>query len=108
MSNLQNQGEGSRGALGDAADRLDRLERGVNYKQLSETRSRARVVLSDAYIASPEEAWAKKFMTQAIGPAPTNFTVPVVPAFVPVGQAPLATQGFIAATVEPAAKRSGS
>lgn len=101
MSNLSEQGA-TRGALAEAADRFDRLARGVKDQQLSETRSGPRVALTETYSASPEEAWAKKFMTQAIGPVTTTFSVPTVPAFVSVGQLPLTTQGF-SASVPPAA-----
>ena len=96
MSNFSEQGRtgAARGALAEAADRFDRLARVVKDQQLSETRSGPRVALTETYSASPEEAWAKNFMTQAIGPAITTFTAPAVPAFVPVGQAPAASQGF--------------
>ena len=96
MSNLSEQSRAgaTRGALAEAADRFDRLARVVKDQQLSETRSGPRVALSETYAASPEEAWAKNFMTQAIGPAVTTFTVPTVPGFVPAGQAPLVGHGF--------------
>lgn len=100
MSSLSN----AKSALADAAERFDRLARVVKDQQLSETRSGQRVALGETYSASPEEAWAKKFMTQAIGPAAGTFTVPTVPpiaAFVPAGQAPLAMQGFVAASPPP-------
>jgi len=104
MSNLPEQNRtAGRSTLAEAADRFDRLARVVKDQQLSETRSGPRVALTEAHTASPEEAWAKNFMTQAIGPAMTSFTVPTVPAFVPVGQAPLASQGFIAAPAVPMA-----
>jgi len=98
MSNLSEQSRvgAARSALAEAADRFDRLARVVKDQQLSDTRSGPRVALTETYMASPEEAWAKNFMTQAIGPALTTFTVPTVPAFVPTTQAPLASQGFSA------------
>ena len=68
-----------RGALADAAERLDRVARVVKDQQLAETRSGPRIALNDAYIASPEEAWAKKFMTQAIGPAAIRLDPPQAP-----------------------------
>lgn len=80
----------SRGALAEAAERLDRVARVVKDQQLAETRSGPRIALNDAYIASPEEAWAKKFMTQAIGPAAMRLEAP--PA--PFCQADLAKQGL--------------
>jgi hypothetical protein len=95
MADMSNQG--ARGALAEAADRLDRIARVVKDQQLSETRSGARSALTETFVASPEEAWAKKFMTQAIGPATTTtLSVPTAPGFVPVGQATLASHGFVA------------
>jgi hypothetical protein len=79
-----------RGALADAAERFDRLARVVKDQQLAETRSGPRIALNEAYVASPEEAWAKKFMTQAIGPAAMRLDPP--PA--PFCQADLARQGL--------------
>ena len=94
-----------RGALAEAADRFDRLARVVKDQQLSETRSGPRVALPETYSASPEEAWARKFMTQAIGPAMTTFSAPTVPVLAH-GHAPVvpgASQGFssLSAPVEP-------
>jgi hypothetical protein len=100
MADLSNQS--ARGALAEAAERLDRIARVVKDQQLSETRG-PRSALSETFVASPEEAWAKKFMTQAIGPANTTLTMPTAPGFVPVGQAPLASHGFVA-TAAPVAK----
>jgi hypothetical protein len=79
-----------RGALADAAERLDRVARVVKDQQLAETRSGPRIALNDVYIASPEEAWAKKFMTQAIGPAALRLEPPAAPFC----QADLARQGL--------------
>ncbi len=77
---------GARGALAEAAERFDRLARVVKDQQLSETRSGPRVALSDTYVASPEEAWAKKFMTQAIGTASGTAVAPALPALAPTVQ----------------------
>jgi len=84
----------SRGALADAAERFDRLARVVKDQQLAETRTGPRIALTDAYTASPEEAWAKKFMTQAIGPAIASLQPPTMPAFIPMAQPPLVGHGF--------------
>ena len=94
-----------RGALADAAERFDRLARVVKDQQLAETRSGPRIALTDAYTASPEEAWAKKFMTQAIGPAIASLQPPTMPVFVPMAQPPLVSQGFaaVAQPVQPKA-----
>jgi hypothetical protein len=94
MTDLSNQNV--RGPLAEAAERLDRIARVVKDQQLSETRSGPRSALSETFIASPEEAWAKKFMTQAIGPATTPLSAVISPGFIPVGQAPLASHGFVA------------
>ena len=91
----------AKSALGDAAERLDRLARGVKDQQLAETRTGPRIALTESYTSSPEEAWAKKFMTQAIGPAVTTLTAPALPAFLPLAQPPLVGPGF---TAVPAAK----
>ena len=79
-----------RGALADAAERFDRLARVVKDQQLAETRSGPRIALNDVYVASPEEAWAKKFMTQAIGPV----TMRLDPPPAPFCQVDLAKQGL--------------
>ena len=100
MSNLQEQGRAgaTRGALAEAAERLDRLARVVKDQQLSETRSGPRIALTETYRASPEETWAKNFMTQAIGPATTSFAAPTLPAFAPVAQGQQASHGFSVST----------
>jgi hypothetical protein len=100
MTDLSNQN--ARGPLAEAAERLDRIARVVKDQQLSETRSGPRSALSETFVASPDEAWAKKFMTQAIGPATTTLSTPTPPGFIPVGQAPLASHGFVATAAAPA------
>src|SRR5258706_8855544 len=85
-----------RGALAEAADRFDRLVRGVKDQQLSETRSGPRIALTDSLVASPEEAWARNFMTQSIGPAVGGGQSPLLPSFAPVDALPLASRGFSA------------
>lgn len=93
---------GGRGALSEAAERFDRLARVVKDQQLAETRSGPRIALNDVYIASPEEAWAKKFMTQAIGPAAMRLEPPQAPFC----QADLARQGICSMQPEPMVARS--
>ena len=85
MSGLLETSKKPRGPLADAAERFDRVAQVVKEQQLSETRSGQRVALSETYSASPDEAWAKKFMTQAIGP----------------GQFPIATPAHISASEMP-------
>ena len=91
-----------RGALAEAAERFDRLARVVKDQQLAETRSGPRIALNDVYIASPEEAWAKKFMTQAIGPAAMRLEPPQAPFC----QADLARQGICSMQPEAMVARS--
>ena len=86
MSSLQVTGK-AQGPLADAAERFDRLAQVVKEQQRSETRSGQRVALSETFSASPEEAWAKKFMTQAIGPAPAGVPSPSFPGFPGFGPA---------------------
>jgi len=103
MSNLSEQSRAgaNRGALAEAADRFDRIARVVKDQQLSETRSGPRVALTETHAASPEEAWAKNFMTQAIGPATTTFAAPALPAFAPIAQTPPVSHGFSPASPTP-------
>ncbi len=105
-----------RSALADAAERLDRVARVVKDQQLAETRSGPRVALNESYTASPEEAWAKKFMTQAIGPAIATLnpagTLPLVqlqPAFPGEGfvAAPAKAKTVAAPQVRPGATGQG-
>ena|SRR5215469_1660486 len=95
MSDMSEQSRAgaTRNALAEAADRFDRIARVVKDQQLSETRSGPRIALTETYTASPEEAWAKKFMTQAIGPATTTFSAPAVPV-VAAPIPPAFSQGF--------------
>jgi len=57
------------GMLSEAAARFDRLARVLKDQQLSETHAGARIAPPDPNVPSPDEAWARKYMTQAIGPA---------------------------------------
>jgi hypothetical protein len=76
-----------RGALADAADRLDRIVNIVKDQQLSHTQSGPRRPESEAYVASPEEAWSKKYMIQCVGPVctirPTAEGALLLPRFMP-------------------------
>ena len=107
----QSRAGAGRSALAEAADRFDRIARVVKDQQLSETRSGPRTALAETYTASPEEAWAKKFMTQAIGPAVTTVTAPAVPALAQQFQAPVAPvggQGFSSSSLPVPRKESAS
>ncbi|MGA7675589.1 MAG: hypothetical protein WCA78_11190 [Rhizomicrobium sp.] len=59
---------GERGSLVDGAERFDRLARIVKDNQLSRTRTGPRPPATETFTLSPEDAWAKKYMTQCIGP----------------------------------------
>jgi hypothetical protein len=59
---------GERGVLADGAERFDRLARIVKDNQLSRTKTGPRPPQSEAFVLSPADAWAKKYMTQCIGP----------------------------------------
>ena len=104
MSNIENTGR--RGPMAEAAERFDRIARVVKDQQLSETRTGPRVALTDSLVASPEEAWAKKFMTQAIGPAATGPITGVAPALAPQSAVPHASQGFSATAAGTAVART--
>jgi hypothetical protein len=59
------------GALADGAERLGRLASTVKDQQLERVQSGARRPESEVYVASPEEAWSKKYMIQCVGPVCT-------------------------------------
>ena len=56
------------GPLAAGAERLDRLVRIVKDGQLARTKSGLKQPATEAFVLSPEEAWAKKYMTHCIGP----------------------------------------
>ena len=102
MSGLLETSKKPRGPLADAAERFDRVAQVVKEQQLSETRSGQRVALSETYSASPDEAWAKKFMTQAIGPVVADAAAPALPALPPFLARAQVTQDFAAVPKAPA------
>ncbi|MDE1987071.1 MAG: hypothetical protein KGL29_11850 [Alphaproteobacteria bacterium] len=65
MAETRKSGEG---ALAEGAERFDRLARIVKDSQLSRTKAGPKPPITEAYVLSPDEAWAKKYMTQCIGP----------------------------------------
>jgi hypothetical protein len=77
-------GAGSANAFKAAAERLDRIAQVVKDKQLSDTRSGPRVARPDSFVASPQEAWARQFMTQSIEPAAPRAAFAPLPAYVPL------------------------
>ncbi|MGA7713267.1 MAG: hypothetical protein WCA81_15285 [Rhizomicrobium sp.] len=52
------------------AERLERLARSLKDGQLARTRTKigAQPPVSEAFVLSPDEAWAKKYRTNCIGP----------------------------------------
>src|ERR1700761_5274448 len=58
-------------ALTDAAERLGRVASIVKDQQLARNQSGVRLPESEVYVASPEEAWSKKYMIQCVGPVCT-------------------------------------
>ncbi|MBU6297304.1 MAG: hypothetical protein KGJ79_12365 [Alphaproteobacteria bacterium] len=65
MAEARKSGEG---ALAEGAERFDRLVRIVKDSQLSRTKAGPKPPITEAFVLSPDEAWAKKYMTQCIGP----------------------------------------
>ena len=80
--------EKGRGPLADGVERFDRLVRIVKDSQLG--RFAPKSGAGETFVLSPEDAWAKKYMTRCIGPvcysveaeAPVfaKFAVPPEPA----------------------------
>jgi hypothetical protein len=82
MAEAGRPGEAPRGALADGAERFDRLARIVKESQLGRTKTDPGPPVTEAFELSPDDAWAKKYMTHCIGPV--CFTVEAVaepPAF---------------------------
>lgn len=68
-----------RSALTDAAVRFDTLARNLRDRQFAQMHEPDAGQVGRE-IVSPDEEWAKKFMTQSIGPSPE---VPPIRAFMP-------------------------
>jgi hypothetical protein len=68
MAETRRPGEAPRGALADGAERFDRLARTVKDGQLGRTKTDPGPPVTEAFELSPEDAWAKKYMTHCIGP----------------------------------------
>lgn len=84
-------GSRSSGAFLAAAERLNRLAQGVKDQQLHDTRSGPKVAQPEnSFVASPQEMWARQFMTQSIGPTAPRATFAPVPSYVPLAYPPVA------------------
>jgi hypothetical protein len=68
MAETRRPDKAGRGALADGVERFDRLVRKVKNSQLARTKTGARPPATEAFERSPEDAWAKKYMTHCIGP----------------------------------------
>jgi hypothetical protein len=68
MAKTPRPGAAARGALADGAERFDRLVRSVKDIQLGRTKTGPRPAVTEAFELSPEDAWARKYMTHCIGP----------------------------------------
>jgi hypothetical protein len=80
----------SSSAFKAAAERFERIAQVVKDQQLSETRTGPRIARPDNFVASPQEVWARQFMTQSIGPAAPRATFAPVPSYVPLATTPAA------------------
>jgi hypothetical protein len=56
------------GALAEGAERFDRLARTVKDSQLRRTKTSPGQPVTEVFELSPDDAWAKKYMTHCIGP----------------------------------------
>ena len=68
MAETRRPGEAKRGVLADGAERFDRLARTVKDNQLRRTKTAPSQPVTEAFELSPEDAWARKYMTHCIGP----------------------------------------
>ena len=68
MAETRRPGEAPRGILTAGAERFDRLARTVKDSQLRRTKTAPGQPVTEAFELSPEDAWAKKYMTHCIGP----------------------------------------
>ena len=98
-----------RGALADGAERFDRLVRVVKDSQLSRTKTGPRPPQSEIFVLSPEDAWAKKYMTQCIGPVCFSVEAepPVFAKFTAPPEAAMENQGLRASQTAQSAPQPG-
>jgi hypothetical protein len=68
MAETRKPGEAPRGALADGAERFERLARTVKDSQLGRIKTDPGPPVTEVFELSPEDAWAKKYMTHCIGP----------------------------------------
>ncbi len=99
MAEQRKSGDAPRGPLAEGAERLERLARSLKDNQLARTHTKAgpQAPVSQAFVLSPDEAWAKKYMTQCIGPVCFPAAGADVPAFSKFSAKPVppaASHGF--------------
>jgi hypothetical protein len=96
MTQQRKSGDTPRGPLAEGAERLERLARSLKDNQLARTRTKPgpQPPVSEAFVLSPDEAWAKKYMTHCIGPICFPAAGADVPAFAKFPAKPAATSGF--------------
>lgn len=84
------------GALAAGASRMGALASAVKDQQLERIQSGLRRPESEVYVASPEEAWSKKYMIQCVGPVctvrPTEAGALLLPRFQPAPETQAAAQ----------------
>jgi hypothetical protein len=95
-----------RSALADGAARFDNLARELKAQQVNQSQSPTSTAYQPAPV-SPDEAWARNFMTHGIGP---RFELPNAANIAPTMQMPAANLGMsfdfaapVAAAASPAA-----
>jgi hypothetical protein len=96
MAETRRPGEAPRGALADGAERFDRLVRTVKDSQLGRTKTDPGPPVTEVFELSPEDAWAKKYMTHCIGPVcfAVEAEPPVFAKFVAAPETSVQSRGF--------------
>jgi hypothetical protein len=98
---------GGRSALADGAARFDALARELKAQQVNQSQGASSTAYQPAPV-SPDEAWARNFMTQGIGP---RVELPNAMSIAPAMQMPMANLAvsfdFAAPAAAPANAGSG-
>jgi hypothetical protein len=99
MTETHKPGKATHGALVEGAERFDRLACAVKDNQLGRTKTGQKPSVTETFTLSPEDSWAKKYMTQCIGPVCFELTgdPPVFAKFTAPPATSAQTQGFRAA-----------
>lgn len=96
MAETRRPGKAPHRALADGAERFDRLARSVKNSQLGRTKTDPGPPVTEAFELSPEDAWAKKYMTHCIGPVcfAVEAEPPVFARFTPPPEASVQSGGY--------------